>query len=71
MIILYLKYARNMPGICPEYARNMPGYVSLPGLSGTTLRDESGPTIALSRAAERATIKRHGHGKENMCVNRR
>jgi len=29
------------------------------------------PTIALSRAAERATIKRHGTIKENMFVNRR
>ena len=32
---------------------------------------EGGPTIALSRAAERTTIKRHGHVKENMFVNRR
>jgi len=30
-----------------------------------------GPTIALSRAAECATIKRHGTIKENMFVNRR
>ena len=31
----------------------------------------SGPTIALSRAAERTTIKRPGHVKENMFANRR
>ena len=31
----------------------------------------SGPTIALSRAAERATIKRGGQINEYMCVNRR
>ena len=31
----------------------------------------SGPTIALSRAAEWATIKRYSHGKEYMFVNRR
>ena len=36
----------------------------------TALRDASGPTIALSRAAERATIKRHGTTKEYMFVNR-
>jgi hypothetical protein len=29
------------------------------------------PTVRLSRAAERATIERHGHGKENMFVHRR
>jgi hypothetical protein len=37
LIISYLKYARNMPGICPEYTRiclMMPDDVSLPGLSG-------------------------------------
>ena len=32
---------------------------------------ESGPTIRLSRAAERATIERHGHVNEYMFVNRR
>ena len=37
----------------------------------TALRVASGPTIALSRAAEQATIKRHGHVKEYMFVNRR
>ena len=33
------------------------------------LRDASGPTPRLSRAAERATIERHGHVKEYMFVN--
>ena len=37
----------------------------------SVFRDEGGPTIALSRAAERATIKRYSHGKEYMFVNRR
>ena len=43
----------------------------LPGRFGTVCRDASGPTIRLSRAAERATIERHGHVKEYMFVNRR
>jgi hypothetical protein len=33
-------------------------------------RDAGGPTIALSRAAERTMIKRHSHVKENMFVYR-
>ena len=37
----------------------------------TVLRDESGPTPRLSRAAERAMMERHGHIKEYMFVNRR
>ena len=43
----------------------------LPGRFGMVCRDASGPTIALSRAAERATIKRYSHGKEYMFVHRR
>jgi len=30
----------------------------------SVFRDEGGPTTRLSRAAERAAMKRHGHGKE-------
>ena len=36
----------------------------------SVFRDEGGPTMALSRAAERATIKRYRHIKEYMFVNR-
>jgi len=42
----------------------------LPGRFGTMCRAESGPTMALSRAAERTTIKRYGQTKENMFVYR-
>ena len=42
-----------------------------PDGSASTCRGEGGPTIALSRAAERATIKRYSHGKEYMFVHRR
>ena len=42
-----------------------------PDGSASACRGEGGPTIALSRAAERATIKRYSHGKEYMFVNRR
>ena len=61
----------------PGYARLYPlmrgdaRSLRLPGRFGTMCRAESGPTIRLSRAAERATIKRYGHGKEYMFVNRR
>jgi len=43
----------------------------LPGRFGTVCRAESGPTVRLSRAAERDTIERYGHVKEYMFVNRR
>ena len=36
----------------------------------TALRVASGPTPRLSRAAELAYMKRHGHVKENMFVKR-
>ena len=52
---------------CPEYVRTMPGYARIcPMMSrcrdcpATALRDASGPTIRLSRAAGRAVMKRHG-----------
>ena len=64
-----------MPGytrLCPV----MPGYVWLGSLMSrcrvcpaTALRDASGPTLSLSRAAERAMMKRHGHTKEYVFVN--
>ena len=37
----------------------------------SVFRDAGGPTVRLSRAAERAMIKRHGHVKEKMFQNRR
>ena len=58
---------------------DMPGYARLPGCSdmpgcpvcpAPTLGDASGPTSRLSRAAERAVMKRYGNAKENMFVNR-
>ena len=75
----------TMPGRCPDDARTMPGNVRkcpddgrlFPVMFGepvrpaTALGVESGPTPRLSRAAERAMIKRHGHVKEKMFQNRR
>ena len=61
----YPGYARLCP-VMPGYARLYPlmrgdvRSLRLPGRFGTMYRGESGPTIALSRAAERATIKRDG-----------
>ena len=39
-------------------------FIRLFGHPAWAFRDASGPTIRLSRAAERATIERHGHVKE-------
>jgi len=81
----YARICPDMLGICSEYVRNMPDYARIcpehvrlfPMMSrcrvcpAPALRDASGPTIRLSRAAERATIECHGIIKENMFVNRR
>ena len=40
-----------------------------PDGSASTCRGEGGPTPCLSRAAERATMKRHGDVKEYMFAN--
>jgi hypothetical protein len=58
-------YVRLCPLMCGD-ARSL----RLPGRFGTVCRGESGPTIRLSRAAEQATIKRHGQTKEKMFVHR-
>ena len=58
------EYARIMPGLCPDDVRLFPMMSGCLVCPATALRDASGPTIALSRAAERTTIKRHGHTKE-------
>ena len=42
-----------------------------PDGSASTCWGEGGPTSSLSRAAERAMMKRHSHEKEKMFVNRR
>jgi hypothetical protein len=67
----YARICPDMPGICSDDARLCPVMSDYPVCPATALRDASGPTIALSRAAERATIKRYRHGKEYMFVNRR
>jgi len=74
-VILFSAHtARNarlpgMPG-CPE----CPECPECPAAQRPTTHPTGGgdgPTVRLSRAAERALIERHGHGKEYMFVNRR
>ena len=59
----YARTCPDMPGyarICPDDGRLFPMMSRCQDCPATALRGESGPTIALSRAAERATIKRDG-----------
>jgi len=67
----YARICPDMPGICPDDVQLFPVMSRCHVCPATALRAASGPTIRLSRAAERATIKRHGIIKEYMFVNRR
>ena len=56
-----------MPGNarkCPDDGRLFPVMFDEPVRPATALGDASGPTPRLSRAAERAFMKRHGDAKE-------
>ena len=56
-----------MPGyarLCPDDGRLFPVMSRCRVCPATALRDASGPTVRLSRAAERAILKRDGHAKE-------